>query len=126
VRERSLREAIKLTAAVTVGFAIILSPWFLRNFINHDTPTILMGKTAGYLNAQEDYLAFKNFYSLFLVDITPVYTAVAVKGETNCPMRFLILLMCRWSGRPICGPFNVARLLKCGGSSKVNIIRKNT
>jgi 4-amino-4-deoxy-L-arabinose transferase-like glycosyltransferase len=88
VRERSLREAIKLTAAVTVGFAIILSPWFLRNFINHDTPTILMGKTAGYLNAQEDYLAFKNFYSLFLVDITPVYTAVAVKGENELPDAF--------------------------------------
>lgn len=73
-----------LTAGlVTLGFVVAVSPWFLRNYINHDTPTILMGKTTGYKAYQEDFIAFNRFFNLFMVDVTPVYNSIALSGVTG-------------------------------------------
>lgn len=47
----------------------------------HDQPTILMGHSTGYGNAGRDYAAMKKYYTLFLVDITPVVERIALRGD---------------------------------------------
>jgi 4-amino-4-deoxy-L-arabinose transferase-like glycosyltransferase len=72
---------INFSAILLLGFVMCVAPWFLRNWINHDTPTILMGKTGGYKEFQFDYIAAENFYNLFLSNIAPAITSIARYGR---------------------------------------------
>lgn len=76
-----LKKRARLAAVITIGFLFAVSPWFVRNWVNHNVPTILMGKTSGYSVYGSDYIAFKRFYTLYLVDITPVLTKVSLYGS---------------------------------------------
>ena len=76
----SLRSTIT-ASMITAGFLTVVSPWFLRNWINHDAPTVLMGKTTGYEAYNIDYLAFNRFYTLYFVDVTPIVKNIAVNGN---------------------------------------------
>lgn len=71
----------KHIALITMGFCISVTPWFLRNAINHDYPTILMGKTTGYNAYQADYIAFNRLYTLYYVDVTPIVKSIALTGN---------------------------------------------
>jgi hypothetical protein len=68
-------------AMLIIGFLVVVSPWFLRNLINHETPSLLMGKTPGYESYQADYTAFHRFYTLYFVDITPIFNRVSTEGR---------------------------------------------
>jgi 4-amino-4-deoxy-L-arabinose transferase-like glycosyltransferase len=68
---------------VALGFILISFPWFLRNWINLDQPTILMGQTPGYAVAQADAIAAHKFYTLFLTDVTSVTKAEPVYSTLN-------------------------------------------
>lgn len=64
-----------------LSFCLFVSPWFFRNAIELGMPTILMGKTTGYATHQEDYLAMRDFYNLYFVNITPIYYSIALRGS---------------------------------------------
>lgn len=66
---------------IVLGFALCVLPLFARNWINHDTPTILMGQTTGYKVAQADGIAWHKFYSLFIGDVTSPATSIARYGR---------------------------------------------
>ena len=68
-------------AVFLLSFCFFVSPWFLRNAIELNKPTILMGETTGYAVYQEDYIAFRNFYNLYFVNITPIWNSIALTGS---------------------------------------------
>lgn len=63
-----------------LSFCLFVSPWFLRNAIELGKPTILMGETTGYEVFQADYIAFRDFYNLYFVNVTPIFDSIAAKG----------------------------------------------
>lgn len=63
-----------------LSFCVFVSPWFLRNAIELGKPTILMGETSGYEMYQADYIAFRDYYNLYFVNITPIYDSIAING----------------------------------------------
>lgn len=67
--------------AIGMGFALTVSPWFLRNTINLGIPTFLMGKTSGYNDFQEDFIAADRFYNLYFVDVTPIIKSISTTGD---------------------------------------------
>ena len=71
----------KKFAVFLLSFCLFVSPWFLRNAIELGKPTILMGETTGYAVYQEDYIAFRNFYNLYFVNITPIWNSIALTGS---------------------------------------------
>lgn len=71
----------KKSAVFLLSFCLIVSPWFLRNTIELGKPTIFMGETTGYAVYQEDYVAFRNFYNLYFVNITPIWNSIAFTGS---------------------------------------------
>lgn len=71
----------KKSLVYLLSFCLFISPWFLRNTIELQRPTILMGPTTGYRAYQADYIAFRDFYSLYYVNITPIYTSIAIRGS---------------------------------------------
>jgi len=77
----NLSVLFKKSAVFLLGFCLIVSPWFLRNTIELGKPTILMGETTGYAVYQEDYIAFRNFYNLYFVNITPIWNSIAFTGS---------------------------------------------
>ena len=80
---RFLKKFILEVAVVGLGFASVIGPWHVRNLVNHDTNSFLMGKTTGYPSFQEDFLAFKDLYSLYFVNITPIRNSIAFDGTNN-------------------------------------------
>jgi len=64
----------------SLSFCLFVSPWFLRNAIELGKPTILMGETSGYVTLQADYIAFREFYNLYFVNVTPIYDSISAKG----------------------------------------------
>jgi len=64
-----------------LSFCLFVSPWFLRNAFELGIPTILMGKTTGYAIYQEDYLAMRDFYNLYFINITPPYYSIGLRGS---------------------------------------------
>lgn len=78
-----LKHSLLQITIVSLGFASVIGPWYLRNLINHNTNSFLMGKTTGYASFQEDWLAFKDFYSLYFVDVTPIRDRIAFEGTNR-------------------------------------------
>lgn len=68
-------------ALYLLSFCLFVSPWFFRNAFELGMPTILMGKTSGYATLQEDYLAMRDFYNLYFVNITPIYYSIGLRGS---------------------------------------------
>ena len=66
---------------LSFGFCLIVSPWVFRNLYYYKKPILLMGRTSGYQVYQEDFIAFNDFYSLFYVDVTPLFNSIATTGK---------------------------------------------
>ena len=77
-------------AVYILSFCLFVSPWFFRNAFELGMPTILMGKTTGYASLQEDYLAMRDFYNLYFVNITPIYYSIGLRGsdDVSDPVQF--------------------------------------
>jgi hypothetical protein len=77
------KDLFKKSSTILFGFAILTTPWLLRNIALHETPSILMGKTTGYKAYKEDYVAFNRFYTLYFVDITPILLNISQTGNDD-------------------------------------------
>jgi hypothetical protein len=63
-----------------LGFTVVVSPWHLRNLINHDINSFLKGGSTGYATNQDDFIAFQKFYELYFVDYTKIRNSVSDYG----------------------------------------------
>lgn len=68
---------------LAAGFCLVLSPWVVRNWVNHGEPLVLMGETRGYYNYGPDAVAFERLFNKLDENVTSYFYEAARQGEVD-------------------------------------------
>ena len=76
----SFKEGFRGMVVLGLGFAMLSTPWILRNTLQAGELTLLRGQTTGLRFVQNDFESFERFVNLFDENITPAVYEVASNG----------------------------------------------